>query len=528
MRQFLLLTAAVCALALLSAPVYAQDLLFSGYLDEVDTFAEHTFELAAGQTALLVARATSGDLDTVLTLYGPGGAAVADNDDFARLAFDSALVYTASAGGVYTARVEPYPVGGGAGAYELAITLGGAQLADTLTALAQGVLSGPVLYRDAPAFRVHYTLTGQDRTTEAFVDELVAAFEQVYDAQVTALGWPAPPPDGGLGGDNRFDIYVANLKRNEDVTFGYARFEDPATGSPNRDGYTSYFVIENDFKEAGSDNPLSLLRATLAHEFHHAIQFSFDFADAHDWVYEATSAYMEILTAGEDEDAVRYVAYNFDYPELCFGTVDDPAGEMMYGEWLFLQALADDYGPQVVRELWDNLALVEGFEALENTVAIYGVTVPQALARYRAKNLVRAYALAPQFDATVWLENTIARPGVWQPGGAGVQELGANYFAFQPAPGAYTITVDGPDALTLLAVGIDGARADVFDLGRGDALDTTGYDSVYIIVFHSGYGDVYDCAYAVYSLNVQPAGNALLASPAYTLDAQHFARLSAR
>jgi len=68
----------------------------------------------------------------------------------------------------------------------------------------------------------------------------------------------------------------------------------------------------------------------------------------------------------------------------------------------------------------------------------------------------------------------------------------------------------------------------VFDLGRGDALDTTGYDSVYIIVFHSGYGDIYDCAYAVYSLNVQPAGSALLASPAYTLDAQHFARLSAR
>lgn len=525
MRQFLWLIAAVCALALLPAPVYAQDLIFAGYLDEVDTFAEHTFELAARQTALLLARATSGDLDTVLTLYGPDGSVVAENDDFARLAYDAGLVYTAAAGGVYTARVEPYSVGGGAGTYELTITIGGPQLADKLAEQAQHVLSGPVLYRDMPAFRVHYTLEGQDRTTEDYVDALVTAFKQVYDVQIKQLGWPAPPPDGGLGGDKRFDIYVANLKSNADVLYGYARFEDPAVDGPHRDGFTSYFVIENDFKEAESGSPLSLLRATLAHEFHHAVQFGFDFADEHDWVYEATAAYMEIVTVEDDEDAVRYVAYNFQYPELCFGTTADPAGEMMYGEWLFLQALADDYGPQIVRALWDNIALAEGFEALESTLAAHNTTVPQALARYRAKNLVRAYALAPRFDATVWLEGTIARAGKWQAPGAGVQELGANYIAFQPAPGAYTVTVDGLDTLTLLAVGISGARADVFDLGRGGVVDSAGYDYMYLIVFDTSYNDVYDCAYASYSLDVQPAPAAAGMPPAYTLDAQYFAPL---
>jgi hypothetical protein len=84
------------------------------------------------------------------------------------------------------------------------------------------------------------------------------------------------------------------------------------------------------------------------------------------------------------------------------------------------------------------------------------------------------------------------------------------------------VSVDGPDALMLLAVGIDGARADVFELGRGGVVDTAGYDRTYLIVFHSAYGDVYDCAYAEYSLNVEPAASAPVAAPAYTLDAQHF------
>lgn len=523
MRPFCLLFAAALFALAAAAPAHAQDLTFSGYLDEISS-AEHTFELAAGQTALLIVRATSGDLDTVLSLYGPDGDLLAENDDFTRITRDSALVHTAAVSGTYTARVEPYPAGGGAGDYQLTVTVGDESLNDTLAEMALHILSGPVLHREAPAFRVHYTLEGADRTTEAYVDALVAAMQAVYDTQVTQMGWPPPPPDGGRGGDDRFDIYVANLKQGEDVTFGYAQFEEPAADSAHPDAYTSFFVIENDFKEAESDNPLGLMRATLAHEFHHAIQFGFDFADAHDWYYEATAAYMEIVTVGADQDAVRYVAYNFEYPELCFGTVDDPAGELMYGEWLFLQALADDYGPDIVRALWDNIALYEGFEALERTLAAYDTTITDALARYRAKNLVRAYALAPQFEATVWLENTITRTGTWIPGGSGVQELGANYFAFQPAPGAYAVSLNGPDALALLGVGIAGTRADVFELGRRGVLDTSYYDDAYVIVFHTGYYDVYDCAYAFYSLDVQPAG-ALMAAPIYALDAQHFVPL---
>lgn len=522
----------IFVLLLSASAVQAQELTFDGYVDEIDTSSSHTFDLEAGQTALLVARAARGDLDTVLTLYDPAGDIVGESDDYARLTTDSALAYTAASSGAYTAVIEPYPDSGGGGYYRLTVTIGGEDLYDTLTDMTLHVLSGPVRVREAPAYRIHYTLEGQDRTTEAYVDELAAAMEQVYRVQIEELGWPMPPADGDAGGDDRFDIYVANLKNNDEVLYGYAQRGSAIGDNPNTPlveewAYDSYFVIENDFKESKSDNPLGLMRATLAHEFHHAIQFGFDFADEHDWVYEATAAFMEIVTAGMDQDAVRYVAYNFDYPELCFGTISDPTGEMMYGEWLFLQALADDYGPHIVRDMWDDIALEEGFDALAATLAAYDTTIPDALARYRAKNLVRAYELAPQFDATVWLENIINAPGTWSFTGEGIQELGANYFEIGFAGASYAVALDGPDALTLLAVGIAGDRADVYDLGRAGTISASGYDHVYLIVFHTGYGDVFNCAYVDYTLDVR-AGSGAPARPVYTLDATHFTTLRLR
>jgi hypothetical protein len=225
------------------------------------------------------------------------------------------------------------------------------------------------------------------------------------------------------------------------------------------------------------------MRATVAHEFHHAIQFGFDVSDAHNWYYEMTAAWMETAAVTKDEDATGYVAYAYEYPELCFGTENDPGqGQLMYGEWPFLQMLVDLYGANVVEDLWSNIGKYEGFEALEQTLAPFSVDITYTVASYRLKNLARDYALTPEFGATVWLENTITDVGRWTFTGEGIQELGANYFRVAIAPGVYYAgLVNDGGALELWAIGVTTEKLEAMPLGRGGNFDVTQYDDVYLM-----------------------------------------------
>jgi hypothetical protein len=374
-------------------------------------------------------------------------------------------------------------------------------------------LSGAVLIRETPHFSIHYTLEGADDTTERYVDALAEAAEEVWTLQIEQMGWPAPPPDGEQGGDDRYDIYIASLKKSDGYTMGYTQPGDTVGDNPNtrtREIYASesYIVIENDFSEERDTDldPISLMRATLTHEFSHAIQFGYDYADAHSWYYEATATWIETITMPNDQDATGYVSLNYDYPELCFGTTAAPDdGQLPYGDWLFIQSLVDVHGDGVVQDLWDAIATYEGFEALEETLADYGETIQQALVRYRVQNLARDYALAPEFGATVWLENIIRNTGSWTFTGKGVQEFGANYFYLKRPPGLYDIQLtDDGRTLNLWVIGVRSDVAEAFDLRRGGTIDTHGYDYVYLMIFNPIYDDnLDDCVYRSYNIDVQ-------------------------
>src|SRR5690606_28323233 len=103
--------------------------------------------------------------------------------------------------------------------------------------------------------------------------------------------------------------------------------DNPLTREIESRAATSYIAIENDFADVNFENrqtPITLMRATVAHEFHHAIQFGYDADEPHHWVFEATATWMETATMAKDQDATGYVAYAYTYPELCFGTGSDP------------------------------------------------------------------------------------------------------------------------------------------------------------------------------------------------------------
>lgn len=508
-----LLISLLCLLTCAPPALHAQeaDQVIRGFLDDRVTSKSYPLTLTPGDVVLITVDATDGSLDTVVTLYNPAGALVAANDDRNVETYNSALVYRVSEGGEYTVEVSRYEEGGSTGGFEMAITFGGAEVLAVYHELTRTELSGETQTYDTEHFRIHYTLEGVDAATIEYVKAVAATFEEMRRILVEEMGWPPPPLDGGLGGDDRYDVYLIDLIGSGETALGYTSpqmviGDHPATEAVETNATTSDIAIDNDFEDADTDNPLALMRATVAHELHHAIQFGYDGGDPHGWIYEATATWIETQAAGDDQDATGYVEYAYGYPELCFGTTDDPGqGELQYGEWTFVQALTDDYGSTAILDLWRNLAQYDGFEALARTLEAFDTTIPEALAAYRIRNLARDYELAPLFNATVWLEATIDEPGRWTFRGDGVQELGANYFDVTlPAGLYYAGLINDGGALELWAVGIAGEQVDAIPLGRGGTFDSAGYEKLYLMVFNPVYDeDVNSCIYYDYEIDLR-------------------------
>src|SRR5690606_137234 len=103
--------------------------------------------------------------------------------------------------------------------------------------------------------------------------------------------------------------------------------------------------------EGRTETVEALMHATVVHEFGHIIQYGYDPEEGLDWLYESTASWIEVLTAGEDEDASRYSETDFAAPQLCWTTATEGHD---YGQWTLLQSLADVHGDGAVIRLWEN------------------------------------------------------------------------------------------------------------------------------------------------------------------------------
>lgn len=465
---------------------------------------EYTITLQPGEGLYVLA--TGDELDTYLLVENPQGEVIAENDDRRHDNFDSELAYISMDGGEYQVIVTNFP--GSSGDYTVEIITGPA---DDLPLIIRSDFSGPHQFVDTEHFRIHYTTRGADAATDVYIRNLAVIVEEVWDIQIEQMGWPAPPRDVLTGGDDRYDVYVVDLL-NEDLggDYGVAVVEPPIFDDlntiPVESAAASYILVDNDYAYFDID-PERLVRATVAHEFHHMIQFGFDANESHTWYLEATATWMETQTYPEFQDATGYVEDSFTYPEICLGAAadaDPTGGILMYGHWLFMQSLTDAHGPEIVSELWAYISEMQAWEPLERVLADYNDTVPNAVARYHLQNLVRDYALTAEFDDNVvWQEDTITATGVWQPNGDGVQHLGANYYAVELADGTYTASLDADATLELWVAKINDGSAQMAPLGQGGTFSTTGFDYVYLMVFDPTYDDdVEACDYTTYSMEV--------------------------
>ena len=500
---------------------------YDGEIDSGDG-VDFTVDLNAGDTLLALVDTVSGDLDTVMTLLDTEGFVIAINDDRADGSLNSAIAYTVDETGAYTVRVERYQGGDSSGDFVLTLQLVDASVATEIAALAENAvsLSGEELILETQNFRIHYTLEGEDAATEDYVQDVAETLETIYDVQINQIGWAAPPrnPDG------LYDAYIAEVLSGEEGVMGYARSVLVVADNPNTEvreqrAARAVLVIDNDYEDAGREaSPQSLMRATVTHEFNHVVQYGYDSLEGLDWMYESTASWTETTTVGDEQDATGYVGDDYQYPELCYTTLEQD-GYLDYGQWTFLQSLADQYGERFVVRMWENAVEYDGFETLAQTLAEEGSTIPEAVLRWRIQNFARAYDLAPLFGATVWLENTIDDTGDWTFGGEGIQQLGANYFELD-LDGVYRFKLDGEATLEMWALGVNGEQVEAIPLANEGMFDTSGYDYAGLLVFDTNMpSEPGDCSYSDYEIGVSDGRSSENAPAAITFTAENFESL---
>lgn len=506
----------------------------TGRLNDRDSEAIVEVELEAGQSIFILAERTEGELDLVLTLRDEDGDDVADNDDYSDYTLDSSISYTAENAGTYEIILERYD-DEGRGEFRLTYDIGNDAVFAPVKYLDRLLLSGPMAYRDTSHFRIHYTLEGEDAVTENYLNGVALTVEEVYRIQIERLQWPLPPGDDGGGGNDLYDIYLLDVIGETGHAFGYVTFYEDVGDNPNTAGEednaaSSFMVLDNDY-DLEEDDPIlatSLMRATMSHEYNHAIQYGYTAGSDRGlrWYYEATATWMETVALSKDQDATGYVETVFTYPELCFGYGgdDDNEVDLVYGEWLFIESIAEDHGDEIVQQLWTNLIDDSGFTALVRTLEARGDTLENAMIRYYVKNLTLSYELADLFDATVWLEDRIEDLGTWEPRGDGLQELSANYFEVRLPDDIYYARILGDEsALQLWGVGVTDEQADVFSLDGGANFDPSAYERFYLFVFNPIYDDNVDrCRFYNYEISIEEAKTGDPAEVVFSLDAPRF------
>lgn len=150
-------------------------------------------------------------------------------------------------------------------------------------------LSGTVSFRNKTHVRVHYTTSGSDATTLAYA-ESTAVFAESCWARGARMGWINPPGDYGVGGDDRFDIYLRHS--NNLGAYGVSVY-DTANTTYYPDGWCTWVEICTD----SLPNPFTRygrLKALVAHEFHHSVQQAYTENEEPKWAfYENTSVWVE-------------------------------------------------------------------------------------------------------------------------------------------------------------------------------------------------------------------------------------------
>lgn len=301
-------------------------------------------------------------------------------------------------------------------------------------------------------------------------------------ARMAELGYPDPPADDGRGGDDRFDIYLADISRAG--LYGFCAPEEPVPGAPGH--ASSYCVFDNDF--LGFPMPADeSLRVTAAHELFHAVQFGMDVREDR-WFLESTATWMEEQVADDVNDNRQFLSAG----QLAERRtpLDLSAADLgSYGNWIFFQFLAQRHGVDAVRQIWaladagPGLADYFSVQAIGRFVERRGASMTEVYTAFASANLVprRVYDEGASYRRAAFDETVRLGRGrqAWRESPRAVRHLTSRAIMVRARPGLprasrLRITVDASRARGAAAVALvfrrsgTVARVPVTLDGRGD------------------------------------------------------------
>jgi hypothetical protein len=177
------------------------------------------------------------------------------------------------------------------------------------------------------------------------------AFETAYTFYKN-LGYHMPP-------SNPYDVYLISLASASE----YGETGDIATVSSSGFPYasSSFISIDKDFTNPifspQTYSPLQSLQVTSAHEFHHAIQYGYNYYfDI--WYAEATSTWYESEIWPAVKQNYEYLPGWFENStvQMNLPQTDARFSSQAYGRWIFNRYLAEQHGASVVQSVWSTLA----------------------------------------------------------------------------------------------------------------------------------------------------------------------------
>lgn len=326
--------------------------------------------------------------------------------------------------------------------------------------------TGPLLARPSTLtaewpsahFLIHYATEGADAPPEPIAEYLAAAeeaCERAWELHHANGVWPEPVT--GAESDHLLDVYVRDLGWG---AYGYTLHEATTEGT----GESGFIVVDNDFAGHPTLDAGAALRVTLAHEYHHLVQFVFGYAPEADWFMEQSAVMMEGRAYPEITERYRYLTFFASSPHR---RLDLSNGSFEYGAWLWPQFLLEHEG-------WGEAMLVEAWSvwreasltmraALDRVLQDRGSSLAAAFAEWAVWNAFIGqrddgthYAELASYPGAVWQELTVTRFPADELGPALTHQpepLGASYVVFEPAASS------GHDRLDLKVTSGNGAMA---------------------------------------------------------------------
>ena len=220
--------------------------------------------------------------------------------------------------------------------------------------LALPVLSGEqTLFSTSGKFKIHYTMTGADAVPSLTWVQTVAQTLDDVAAFYTSLQWQTAPTTGNAA----YDVYLRDLA--PERLYGVTNSGQAAATAGHPNGFTSWMELDNNFTDSiykpGTYNPLQSLQITAAHEYHHAIQYGYNYYfDV--WYAEATSTWMEDELYDSVNQLYSYTTNWFTQSTRSLDIAESISTGGGYGRWIFNRYLTEKHVPATIRTFWEYLA----------------------------------------------------------------------------------------------------------------------------------------------------------------------------